>query len=376
MSYLRKLISVVCLFLVVTSLTACTTSYTSSSHTPAGTAEIIVASKDDVMAATYEAIMRAFPTSTPFQLPRPSVGYIWTVQPLLDVTTIRLLLTPQAGDTPDKGRISGWGYNISSSGTDSFTEARFISPFVAELKTVLQERGIAIAMLNNVTYDRGTGSAGPTGGTEATGVASGTGFFVSRDGYLLTNHHVIDKAKKIEVTTSDKQKHPATVISSDASNDVALLKIDAITNPLPVIAAADIKRGTEVFTLGYPIPFLQGQELKATYGRVNALSGIHGDIRYFQIDVPIQPGNSGGPLITDQGQVIGIVSASLNGISTLITTGAMPQNVNYAVKSEYIQPLLRFATLNGQAAKPASGALKNPDAYESSVVFIESHLGP
>ncbi|WP_175617101.1 S1C family serine protease [Insolitispirillum peregrinum] len=361
---------------MATSLTACITSSTSSSHTPDGTAEVILAPKADVLAAARAAILRTFPFSTAAPLPKPDVGYSWRVQPGIDVTTIRMQFTPQVGDSPDKGRVSGWGYTITSSGTHAFAETRFITPFVGEFQGVLQERDIPVVMLNNVTDDRGTGSTGATGDTDATGVASGTGFFVSKDGYLLTNHHVIDKAKKIEVTTSDKQKHPATVISSDASNDVALLKIDAITNPLPVIAAADIKRGTEVFTLGYPIPSLQGQELKATYGRVNALSGIHGDIRYFQIDVPIQPGNSGGPLITDQGQVIGIVSASLNGINTLRTTGAMPQNVNYAVKSEYIQPLLRFATITGQAAKPASGALKNPDAYESSVVFIESYLGP
>ena len=99
----------------------------------------------------------------------------------------------------------------------------------------------------------------------------------------------------------------------------------------------------EVLVLGYPLIALQGQEQKATVGRINALSGFQGDVRYFQIDAPIQPGNSGGPLLNARGEVVGVVTATLDPVGTLRATGSLPQNVNYAVKADYMIPLLRAA---------------------------------
>jgi len=88
--------------------------------------------------------------------------------------------------------------------------------------------------------------------------------------------------------------------------------------------------------LGYPLITIQGQEQKATFGKVNALSGIQDDIRFLQIDVPIQPSNSGGPLIDRKVRVIGVTNATLDVLNTLKESGSLPQNVNYAVKSDYI----------------------------------------
>ena len=93
-------------------------------------------------------------------------------------------------------------------------------------------------------------------------------------------------------------------------------------------------------TLGYPLVHIQGQEQKATFGHVNSLSGSDDDIRFMQIDVPVQPGNSGGPLIAKNGTVVGVVTATLDQINALKVSGALPQNVNYAVKSDYVRPLL------------------------------------
>ena len=174
------------------------------------------------------------------------------------------------------------------------------------------------------------------------GFSTGTGFFVSTDGYLITNYHVIEDSKRVLVVTLDNKEIEAQVIKVDPANDVALLKVKATTKPLPFADQTNLSKGEEVFTLGYPLIMIQGQEQKATFGRINSLSGIADDIRFIQIDVPIQHGNSGSPLINMNGQVIGVITATLDQLTTLRASGSLPQSVNYALKFDYIIPLLRY----------------------------------
>lgn len=124
---------------------------------------------------------------------------------------------------------------------------------------------------------------------------------------------------------------------------MALLKVETTTQPLAVANNSNLVRGEDVFTLGYPLVVIQGQEQKASFGRVNSLSGIADDIRFVQIDVPMQHGNSGGPLFNSKAEVVGVVTATLDALVTLRLSGGLPQNVNYAVKSDYLAPLLRSA---------------------------------
>lgn len=175
---------------------------------------------------------------------------------------------------------------------------------------------------------------------EEIGFSTGTGFFVTRDGYMITNYHVIEGAAQVGIVM-EEDIVPAQVVRYDPENDVALLKVRWRGTPLPVPMTASVSRADEVFTLGYPAIMIQGQAQKATFGRVNALSGMQDDPRFLQIDVPIQPGNSGGPLINDAGEVVGIVTMTLNALVAAETLGTLPQNVNYAVKSDFIIPLLR-----------------------------------
>lgn len=207
------------------------------------------------------------------------------------------------------------------------------------------------------------------------GFATGTGFFVSNDGYVVTNFHVIEGAKSITVVnTSDGKEFVAKLIQTDPINDVAILKIDAKTTGLPLVTNFIGSKGDEVLTLGFPLISIQGQEQKATFGRINALSGIQGDARLIQIDVPIQPGNSGGPLLNNRGEVIGVVTATLNQIVTLRESGSLPQNVNYAVKIDYILPLLRniqhIKTTNASSSSSNLGMSQIVSRREPSVVLI------
>ena len=176
------------------------------------------------------------------------------------------------------------------------------------------------------------------------GYSTGTGFFVTNTGIMVTNHHVIEDAKNVYVLdTTNGKKFTAEVLATDPINDVAVIKIEAQSKGIPLASYFTSPKGDEVLTLGYPLIALQGQEQKATFGRINSLSGIKDDIRMVQIDVPIQPGNSGGPLLNNKGEAVGVITATLDQIVTLRESGSLPQNVNFAVKIDYILPALRKA---------------------------------
>jgi S1-C subfamily serine protease len=195
-------------------------------------------------------------------------------------------------------------------------------------------------------------------------IGSGSGFYISDNGILVTNHHVIKGGNRFLLVDPKHQSTiPAKLLAEDPGNDLAILKSDTKSKPIPIAAAFNLKRGEDVLTLGYPKPNLQGNQQKATFGRVNADTGIMDDVRYAQVDLPIQPGNSGGPLIGDNGVVIGVITSTLN---------AENQNVNYALKIDYLFPLLAQKSL---AIKPSAGQGQQPmpqlvENFEDSVVMV------
>lgn len=170
-------------------------------------------------------------------------------------------------------------------------------------------------------------------------IGSGSGVFVTDDGMILTAAHVVLAGKGIVVKTK-KGLEIAKVISTDSANDVALLKIDGQYSPAPLRASKEVKLGEAVFTIGFPNVDVQGFNPKLTKGDVNSLTGLKDDPREWQISVPVQPGNSGGPLFDQYGNVVGLVVAKLNTINMAQSTGDLPQNVNYAVKNAYAMPML------------------------------------
>jgi S1-C subfamily serine protease len=168
---------------------------------------------------------------------------------------------------------------------------------------------------------------------------SGTGFFITEDGYLVTNEHVAGVGAQVRLVT-EAGIISAKVVKLDAANDLALLKAEGKFAALPVVPSRTMHLGSTVATVGFPNIGLQGFAPKLAKGEIAALSGAQDDPRYFQISVPVQPGNSGGALVDEHGNVVGVVAAKLDEAAALATSGALPEHVNYAVKSSFLLSIL------------------------------------
>lgn len=186
--------------------------------------------------------------------------------------------------------------------------------------------------------------------------SSGTGFGITSDGLIVTNAHVISGSTKITVRGINNDfstSLAAQIVIEDKNNDLAIIKIvDPKFNSLGTMPytiptkSSDV--GSQVFALGYPLKGLMGEEIKLTNGIISSKSGYEGDVTSYQISVPLQPGNSGGPLFDENANLIGIVNGKL-------TVG---ENVSYAIKSAYLTNLFdllpsapKFATVNLLARK-------------------------
>jgi len=184
----------------------------------------------------------------------------------------------------------------------------------------------------------------------------GTGFFITADGFLISNAHVVESAAQVRLVTG-AGLISAKVVKVDAANDLALLKAEGKFSALPVAASRPVKLGGTVATVGFPNIGLQGFAPKLAKGEIASLSGAADDARYFQISVPVQPGNSGGALVDERGNVVGVVSAKLSARAALAATGALPENVNYAIKSSYLLSFL-------ESVPDVANKLKEPNTKE------------
>lgn len=201
--------------------------------------------------------------------------------------------------------------------------------------------------------------------------STGTCAFIADNGLAVTSHHVIDGAKLINITIYNGDKYSAKVIQSSENTDLALLKI----NPkgkvafIPFESKSKIDVGVSVFTYGFPMSSILGAEPKYTEGVISALSGIGNDSSLFQMTTQIQPGNSGGPVVSFSGNLVGIV-ASTAAVDYFIkrSGGALPQNINWAVKAEYIKPLLTNDVSSRPLNLTKEQAIKNT---REAICFVE-----
>jgi S1-C subfamily serine protease len=238
---------------------------------------------------------------------------------------------------------------------------------------------IDLIAAGRITYGSSFTGASPSNAGQGTlskpkheSKGSGSGAVVSSAGHVVTAAHVIKGATYLEVVTP-AGTHPATVLSVDDANDVALLKVDQPFDAhIPVGRSSEVRLGQSVATIGFPNIGIQGHSPKVTQGMISGENGVQNDIRMWQISVPIQPGNSGGPLLDEHGRLVGVVVASLS-LRAIQITGSVPQNVNYAIKGAYLEPLLNFHKVPViQTASAAPGSFQDmvAAAQKASVLIL------
>jgi TPR repeat protein len=176
---------------------------------------------------------------------------------------------------------------------------------------------------------------------EAAETSAGSGVVIGAQGEILTNSHVVEDCQQITVQFPSKGSEVASLVARDQRNDLAVIRTGKPTASVAVFRdGAPIRAGDAIVALGYPLSGLLASTANLSVGNVSALAGLGDDSRYLQISAPVQPGNSGGPLLDASGHLIGIVTAKLDAMRVAKFTGDIPQNVNFALKAEVARTFL------------------------------------
>jgi Do/DeqQ family serine protease len=207
----------------------------------------------------------------------------------------------------------------SSAPTDFIEAAEVATPAVVNIRALIQTGG-------NIW-----------GGGAMTG-SSGSGVVVSPDGYIVTNHHVVEKSNDIKVTLSDKRTYQAKLVGSDPSTDVAVLKIEEQELPFMVFGNSDsVRVGEWVLAVGNPFNLestVTAGIVSAKGRNINILSGAASIESFIQTDAAVNPGNSGGALVNTAGELIGVNTA-------IITESGSYEGYSFAVPSNLVKKVVR-----------------------------------
>lgn len=196
-------------------------------------------------------------------------------------------------------------------------------------------------------------------------VGYGTAFAVNSAGEFLTNYHVVKGCTVLRLRW-DGAGHDATVLTSDEQNDLAVVRSSGgKIEPLRFREGKGIRPGEGIVVLGFPYSGLLSTSAQVTTGGISALTGIRDDIRFMQLTAPVQPGNSGGPLLDLSGNVVGVVSSRINELAVAEATGSLPQNINFAIKSAVIRTFLDAHQIAYETA-PSSARLEPADVAETA----------
>jgi len=195
--------------------------------------------------------------------------------------------------------------------------------------------------------------------------SSGSDFFVSRLGHIITNQHVVGECGRVTVGVSAEELVSADILDMDRRNDLALLRISAtklasaesqfLINKLAInvvpstirglMRAEDTQLGEDVLVAGYPLSDIFGSSMKVTKGIVRATRDMGDDSGQFQIDAAVQPGRSGGPIYDEYGNIVGIVVSQLNKIKYTESTWTVAENVNFGIKASTVKQFLNASGL-------------------------------
>ncbi len=167
------------------------------------------------------------------------------------------------------------------------------------------------------------------------GNSTGTGFRITEAGHVMTNFHVAGQCKKLRLHRIGETPVDASLVARDEVNDLAIIKA---ASPLPGTIATfsgkgAVRAGSEIVVFGFPLTGLLSDSGNFTTGNITSMAGMGNDSRLFQISAPVQSGNSGGPVLDRTGGVVAVIVSKLNAMGVANQTGDVPQNVNFAIKS-------------------------------------------
>ena len=188
--------------------------------------------------------------------------------------------------------------------------------------------------------------------------SNGTGFFINKDAYLVSNYHVVEKCQYVGAAI-DGDLFNVRVMASDIVNDLIVGKVEDLdqSSYLP-LSAEGAYLGDDIIAAGYPLADKLSDSLKVTRGIVSSMSGMNNNYSEYQIDAAVQGGNSGGPLIDNSGNVVGVVVSQLNKYRLLIEEETIPENVNFAVKSQNLENFLKANSIDYET-KRSGNAIQN-----------------
>jgi putative serine protease PepD len=225
-------------------------------------------------------------------------------------------------------------------------------------------------------YRRASGSVAEVTARSGAGTATGTGFVIASDGLIVTNQHVIDRASDISVKLGDGTAQRATLVGQDRSTDLALLRIDTGGRKLTALQLADsskVQIGDATFAIGNPFGLdgtLTTGVVSATQRRIDAPNGFSIS-NVIQTDAALNPGNSGGPLLNDQGEVIGVNSQIESGSGAQGSSEGANTGIGFAVPSNTLRSVIRALRGDGTVAHAYLG-VSTSDATANGGATIES----
>lgn len=170
--------------------------------------------------------------------------------------------------------------------------------------------------------------------------STGTGFFVSLRGHLMTNSHVVSGCKRLMARWTSGETFATKLVAVDTQNDLALLKSERVSTPA-AFRKGSAPLGEVVTVFGFPLAGTLAVSGNLTTGSISALAGLGNNPSKYQVSAPVQPGNSGGAVLDESGLVIGVVQSKLDAMKSLETTGDIPQNINFAIKASVAQNFLQ-----------------------------------
>ena len=205
-------------------------------------------------------------------------------------------------------------------------------------------------------------------------VGTGTGFVITSSGIVMTNHHVIEGCADVHVTGAGLDSAPSLVLADNPADDLALVKMPQGSDAVAVFRGGSaVRPGDPVVVVGYPYHGLLSSEVKVTTGTISAASGIGDDPREFQLTAPVQPGNSGGPLLDMNGNIAGVIVAKLDALLIAAEMDDIPQNINFAIKGRIAVDFLEAQDIHYMIAVPGApmGAADVADIAREFTVLVE-----